>query len=254
MTAEAVKYFVKQRALFVINHSAGKDSQAMTAIVRALVPDELLVVVHAELPGVDWEGLEEHILETTQGLPFYKVRAQKTFFEMVTHRGKWPSSQQRQCTSDLKRDPINKQVRAIAKERGARFIISCMGLRAEESTGRAKQPVFKMDKRGSKAGRKWYTWLPIHDFKIGHIWQTIKDAGQEPHKAYAAGMSRLSCCFCIMACKKDLATAAALKPELFKQYVDTEKALGFSFIAPRKTKTNPDPAPVYLDEYLGIYF
>lgn len=42
-------------ALFVINHSDGKDSQAMTQVVRDLVPTDQILVVHALLPEVVWE-------------------------------------------------------------------------------------------------------------------------------------------------------------------------------------------------------
>jgi hypothetical protein len=37
-------------ALFVISHSAGKDSQAQTILVRSLVPAAQIVVVHARFP------------------------------------------------------------------------------------------------------------------------------------------------------------------------------------------------------------
>jgi 3'-phosphoadenosine 5'-phosphosulfate sulfotransferase (PAPS reductase)/FAD synthetase len=234
MNPKALKYFIENRALFVINHSGGKDSQAMTAYLRSIIPAELLVVIHAHLPGVEWEGVREHIQDTTQGLPYYEVRAVKTFMDMVLHRGKWPGAAQRQCTSDLKRDPIDKQIRAIAKERGCKLIISCMGLRAQESTSRAKQPLFKMSKRNSRAGRKWYNFNPIHSWDINDVWAAITAAGQKRHWAYDAGMSRLSCCFCILANKADLATAKRLRPELFAKYVAVEKQINHSFISPQR--------------------
>ena len=50
-----------------------------------------------------------------------------------------------------------------------------------------------------------------------------------------AGMTRLSCCFCIMAGQSDLITAARLKPDLYRRYVETEKRLGFTLSMSRKT-------------------
>lgn len=37
----------------------------------------------------------------------------RTYLEMVEHRGMFPSAQYRQCTSDLKRGPIEKYIRSL---------------------------------------------------------------------------------------------------------------------------------------------
>lgn len=215
-------------ALFVISHSGGKDSQAMAVFVRDLVPDDQIVVIHAHLPEVEWRGAAEHAEQTCPGLEFRTVQARKTFFEMVEHRGMFPSPSYRQCTSDLKRDPINKEIRAICRDRGIQQVVVCMGLRAEESPARARQTPLRLDKRMSVAGRTVTIWLPIHDLTSAEVFGTIASAGQEPHWAYAAGMSRLSCCFCIMASQGDLTTAARLNPTLYRRYVETERRLNFT--------------------------
>jgi DNA sulfur modification protein DndC len=208
---------VAQGALFVINHSGGKDSQAMLIHVRRFVPDSQIVIIHADLPEVDWEGIQEHIEANSFGLPVHVCRAGKTFFDMVEHRGMFPSPKNRQCTSDLKRDPIVKTIRQISKATGQLLIVNCMGMRAEESPGRAKLDTLKLSERNSKAGRTWYEWLPIHDFSTAQVFKTISAAGQRPHWAYDAGMTRLSCCFCIMASQADLRTAAELRPALYRR-------------------------------------
>ncbi|MGH3711778.1 MAG: phosphoadenosine phosphosulfate reductase family protein, partial [Pseudonocardiaceae bacterium] len=112
-----VQSLIEQGALFVVNHSGGKDSQAMLIVLRGLVPEEQLVVVHAELPGVEWEGTQEHIRATIGNLPLIVAKARRTFMEMVEARGRFPSPMQRQCTSDLKRGPIQREVRRHLKAR-----------------------------------------------------------------------------------------------------------------------------------------
>jgi 3'-phosphoadenosine 5'-phosphosulfate sulfotransferase (PAPS reductase)/FAD synthetase len=219
---------VQRGALFVVNHSGGKDSQAMTLMLQGLVPAEQMIVVHAELPGVDWDGIIEHINDTVDGLPVTVVKSVKTFIEMVQHRGMFPSPQYRQCTSDLKRNPIEKAVRHHLKahpEFGG-LVVNCMGIRAQESTSRAKAKTFKLNAKNSKAGREWYDWLPIHEMLETEVFEAIEAAGQKAHWAYAAGMSRLSCCFCIMASKSDLVTAAKLAPARFAEMVELEKTIG----------------------------
>ena len=216
-------------ALFVLNHSAGKDSQAMTIRVREVVSPEQLLVVHADLGEVEWDGNLDHIRETVGDLPIEVCRNErKTLLEMVEHRGMWPSPRYRQCTSDLKRGPIDRTIRRYlrAHPRFGGRIVSCMGLRADESPDRAKRSIIARNARGSVAGREWWTWLPIHDLTTDEVFATIARAGQAPHWAYAAGMSRLSCVFCIMASRSDLRTAAHLRPDLYRRYVALERRIG----------------------------
>lgn len=220
-------------ALFVINHSGGKDSQAMTIRLREVIPADQLVIVHAELPGVDWPGIVEHIEATAGDLPLHLCRAPKTFFQMVERRGMFPSPKYRQCTSDLKRGPIDRTIRQILKARGGRVVVNCLGMRAAESSARAKASTFKRSTRNSVAGRSWFDWLPIHELTTAEVFATIADAGQVPHPAYAAGMTRLSCCFCIMQSQADLVTAADLAPALLAQYAATERRLGVTMMMPQ---------------------
>jgi 3'-phosphoadenosine 5'-phosphosulfate sulfotransferase (PAPS reductase)/FAD synthetase len=234
MMQEKIRELIDRGALFVVNHSGGKDSQAMFAYVSSLVPASQIVVVHAELPEVDWEGVVDHVKATIGAAPLYLCRSRRTLLEMVEERGMFPSPTLRQCTSDLKRGPIERTIRGISKERGVGLIVNCMGLRAEESSSRAKAVAFKFSERNSKAGREWYDWLPIHDWPVSRVWQEIADAGQEPHWAYKKGMSRLSCCFCIMASKADLTRAAELNPVLYKRYVDLENKIGQVMLMPTK--------------------
>ncbi|MDE1484687.1 phosphoadenosine phosphosulfate reductase, partial [Xenorhabdus bovienii] len=88
-------------AIFYVSHSGGKDSQAMYALLRGVVPHEQIVVVHANLGDVEWPGVIDHISENiTHELNI--IQADKTLLGMVEARGMWPSPRYRQCTSDLK--------------------------------------------------------------------------------------------------------------------------------------------------------
>lgn len=220
-------------ALFVINHSGGADSQAMYLTLKDKIPPERLVIIHAHLPGVEWDGTKEHVKETTIHELFI-VEAKKTFFEMVEHRQMFPSPEYRQCTSDLKRGPINKQIIALGNQRGFTTVVNCMGLRAEESPKRARKKTFRKVKSYTNTKRAWYEYLPIHKLKKTEVFAMIEKAGQEPHWVYKAGMTRLSCCFCIMASRSDLMTAKRLKPALFAKYAETERRLNHTFSMPVK--------------------
>ncbi|WP_447870696.1 hypothetical protein [Serratia fonticola] len=101
-----------------------------------------MVVVHASLGEVESPGVINHI-QATITHPLNVVQAGKTFLGMVERRGMWPSAQHRQCTSDLKRGPIEKFIRQDMKSRGGGIAVNCMGLRAAESAARSRRTPFK---------------------------------------------------------------------------------------------------------------
>jgi 3'-phosphoadenosine 5'-phosphosulfate sulfotransferase (PAPS reductase)/FAD synthetase len=237
---------VSRGALFVVNHSGGKDSQAMLIRILKQVPASQVMVIHASLGEHEWPGTLEHAEKQSSdaGLPFIVARSTKTFFGMVEHRFSvrpdapcWPSASNRQCTSDLKRGPIERETRRYVTPRGLSLIVNCMGLRADESHSRAKLATFKKNDRCSVAGREWYDWLPIHDLTRDEVFATIRDAGQQPHWAYAEGNDRLSCVFCIMGSANDIANGARLRPDLFAKYVEIEQRTGYTMHMSRKSLT-----------------
>lgn len=228
---------IKSGALFVSNHSGGKDSQTMLIKLLEVIPPQQIVVVHASLGAMEWPGALELAQNQAEdaGLPFIVARARKTLLEMVERRFEnrpevpsWPSASTRQCTSDLKRGPIQREVRAYAKANGFKVIVNCLGLRAEESPGRAKRQVFRKNETDSNSVLTWYEWLPIHELKAEEVFVSIREAGQEPHYAYALGNERLSCVFCIMASRNDLRNGGRHHPELLEQYAALEEHTGYT--------------------------
>lgn len=228
---------IERGALFVANHSGGKDSQAMLIELAKIVPRHHLAVIHATLGEAEWKGALEKAREGAElaGCRFIVASATKTLFQMVEHRHatrpevpSWPSRATRQCTSDLKRGPIERETRRYAKALGFKIIVNCMGLRAQESTDRAKLETFKRNERNSVAGRQWYDWLPIHAWTRDQVFAAIAAAGQTPHWAYAAGNERLSCVFCIMASRRDLRNGARHNPELLAKYIELEERTGYT--------------------------
>lgn len=240
---DVVRDLVSRGALVVVNDSGGKDSQAMRILIARAVPANQVVVIHASLGSVEWPGALEHAQQGARrsGLPFVVARAKKSFFDMVEHRfatrpdsPSWPSAANRQCTSDLKRGPIEREIRRIAREFGTSLVVNCTGIRAEESPNRAKLQPLKRNDRNSKAGRDWFDWLPIHDLTRADVLQVVADAGEQLHPAYAAGNERLSCMFCIMGSRNDLRNAAIANPDLYRRYLELEQRTGYTMHQSRK--------------------
>lgn len=232
-----IRQLVAAGALFVANHSGGKDSQAQLIRLLERIPAAQLIVVHASLGPMEWPGAMELARDQAAdaGLHFIVAKATKTLLEMVERRFEgrpdvpsWPSASTRQCTSDLKRGPIQREVRRYAKANGFKVIVNCLGLRAQESPGRAKRLPFRRNDRDSNSVLTWYEWLPVHDLSSDDVFGIIKSAGQRPHYAYALGNERLSCVFCIMASKGDLRNGRRHHPELLARYDALEKRTGYT--------------------------
>lgn len=237
---EEIGLLIDAGALFVCNDSGGKDSQVMRIFLKHIIPEKQLIIVHANLPEVEWEGNFEQITRYAGITPVFEVKANKTFFEMVAHRFKtrpevpsWPSPSTRQCTSDLKRGPIQKFIRKYAKENGFLEVVNCLGIRAEESPARKKKNPFKFKLKDSCKHREQYEWLPVHDLLLNEVWAGITNSNQRWHYAYNLGMSRLSCKICIMSNDDDLRIAGSNDPKLTQRYIDFEEWTGYTIAMSR---------------------
>jgi 3'-phosphoadenosine 5'-phosphosulfate sulfotransferase (PAPS reductase)/FAD synthetase len=227
----------------VLNSSAGKDSQAMLDYVvelcdKAHVPRSRLVVAHADLGRVEWPGTRQLAEEQARhyGLVFHAVsRARGDLLDHIAKRGMFPSPAARFCTSDHKRTQIWTLFTRLVEEAHAEGlpypirILSCMGLRAQESPARARRQPFTYDERASNGRRHVDLWLPIHGWTVRQVWDRIQISGVRHHPAYDLGMPRLSCCFCIFAPRSALLLAGQHNPQLLAEYVEVERRIGHRF-------------------------
>lgn len=228
----------------LVSSSGGKDSQASLDVVmqhaEAEGVEDRVVVVHADLGRVEWEGARELAEEHAAhyGVEFRVERAPRgDLLERVEERGMWPSPAMRWCTSDLKRGPCSRSLTALARrsrEQGDLGghpcrILSVMGMRAEESPARAKLAPYTRLPRQCNGRREVWRWLPLHDWTVEQVWERNAAAGTRHHPAYDLGMPRLSCCFCIFAPREALLLAGLHNPELLAEYVRVEAATGHDF-------------------------
>jgi DNA sulfur modification protein DndC len=123
----------------VVNHSGGKDSTRTLGFVRKkfLETPTYAVMVDTGFEHVFPISAADFARARCAEFGFHLsvVRNPKrTYLEMVEHRGMFPSPQYRQCTSDLKRGPIDKFIRSLLHK----VIVNCMGIRSEESNPRSR--------------------------------------------------------------------------------------------------------------------
>ena len=237
-------------ALFFVSTSGGKDSQIMSITVRKLIPEEQIIYVHANLgEDIEHTGIVEHIKkDLPDKADFHIVKNErKDFTDMVLLRGMFPSAATRQCTSDLKTSQIEKLIRKVMNEKGAKVGFNVTGLRSEESVPRAKRSPLFVNKKLTGKGKKRvvYDWLPVFHLTEQQVFEQICEAGQEPFHIYGIinknnkpkrvfnGNRRTSCKFCILGCTSDLENAAKWYPEEYAKLSALEEVTAHSMFFKR---------------------
>lgn len=223
----------------VVNHSGGKDSTRMLGLVRQKFPNVGTYAVMADtgfehkapVSAEDWA--RSRCAEF--GLDLTVVRNPKrTYLEMVEQRGMFPSPQFRQCTSDLKRGPIEKFIRALPHS----VVVNCIGIRAEESNARARLSPLSVNQSLSTRRRTVYNWLPIYDRTLSDVlaWHWVNAIRLHPvyvpeyHNDGTTGgyLKRLSCRVCIFSTDADLQAIHFHDRSAFDAIADLERKLNFT--------------------------
>lgn len=145
-------------------------------------------------------------------------------------------------TSDHKRGPARKLMTALVREidparlgRPVR-ILSVFGFRAAESPDRALHAPFRFDAASSNSRRHVDEWSPIHPWATQEVMDYVDATGIAHHPAYDgddgtawAGLSRLSCRFCVLASTRDLRIAARRHPEEARRIIEIEQKINHTF-------------------------
>ncbi|WP_045703962.1 phosphoadenosine phosphosulfate reductase family protein [Streptomyces rubellomurinus] len=223
---------------YVLNNSAGKDSAAMLHLWATTATEEMLertVVLHLDLGEAEWDGVPALAARqaAAYGLPFEVRRRERGgLLDLVRSRGRWPGPGTPFCRSYLKRDVARKfytELTARLEVTGRpAHIVTSLGLRADESTVRARRPTLSTDRAASSGRRQITTWLPIHRLNTDDVWKTVRASGIPPHPAYQH-LPRLSCRLCPFAGRAQLITAARMAPDTALDYVLVEDEIGQPF-------------------------
>ena len=227
-----------------VNHSGGKDSQAMMAKLIAMGLKDKLVVVHADLGDMEWEPMHNWIKKNSFGLAVNVVKSENSFWDLCRKYKRLPSGQARFCTDQLKTVPCERFMKAYCKERGITKAISALGIRREESVSRAKKGEFY------HKTKLLTVWNPIIDYKIAEVKFEIAAAEQEMHWVYSKGYSRLSCIFCVFGRIGEHKQMSKDRPAIALKMINLEIELGKTIRLKQKNKIK---YPKYLSEYISVY-
>lgn len=178
---------------------------------------------------------------------------------------RWPSSQRRFCTSELKTIPMIDYILDEVNDN----ILMIQGIRASESAKRAEmskqctyfkyyvQPYGK-DKNGKD---KFHTYRrkdvlafrskyaddllrPVFDWSAQQVIDYILDNGLQPNPLYKMGYKRVGCYPCVMASQQDIYNISVQDAERINYIAELELKLSSSFFGPDKI-----PSKYYKGEY-----
>lgn len=127
------------------------------------------------------------------------------YLDLCISKGRFPSRMAQFCTGELKEIPITEQV--VLPMLKDSPVLQWIGVRADESANRAKQPKFNRHESGS------YLWRPIFRWTVEDVWAQHRKHGIKPNPLYAMGMGRVGCMPCINCRKQELRNIADLFPE-----------------------------------------
>lgn len=264
----------------VLSISGGKDSEAMTVAVIRFMHNHgfknALYFVHADLGRMEWAETPAYVqnMAETYGIPLHIVNRPDDLLEGIQTRAEtlkgqdkppFPSAAARYCTAGWKRNVINTWIRHTFPAHMT--VVQCIGLRRDESKGRAKTPDYCANDLASAPtlGRDVLNWYPIASWGLADVWNALgvsldeleriqaavqagatpESLGWEYHPAYAYGNERLSCSMCVLASAGDIANGARRHPETYRALVQIELESGFAF---QKGKPLYEVAPSLLTD------
>lgn len=241
----------------IVTFSGGKDSLASLLWVRNNLTKDFITV----FCDTGWEHplTYQYIKEIREKLDLNLVTIKSKKFDgmvdLARKKSRWPSSQRRFCTSELKTIPMIDYILDEIND----DILMVQGIRAAESHKRAEmskqctffkyyvQPYGK-DKNGKD---KFHTYRrkdvlafrekhaddllrPVFELSAQQVIDYIIENGVQPNPLYRMGYKRVGCYPCVMASQQDIYNISVQDPDRIDYIADIEKRLNSSFFGPDK--------------------
>lgn len=241
----------------IITCSGGKDSVAALLWMRNNGYKKFDVVfcdTGWESP-ITYDYLEYLQKELDFKLIVLKSKKYDGLIDLAEKKSRFPSSQRRFCTSELKSIPMIDYILDEVKDD---FMV-VQGIRGLESESRSKMQSqcnyfkyylnpYKADKNGKP---KYHTYRrkeilkfcktnatdvfrPVFDWTAQQVIDYILDNGLKPNPLYRLGMKRVGCFPCVMSGLSEIHQLAERFPEKIEEIAEHEKRIGSSFFGPDK--------------------
>lgn len=144
------------------------------------------------------------------------------FLDSAMLHGRFPSSQTRFCTDELKLEPMA----AVCDK--VRFngisTVQWIGTRGDESDARSLMSVIERHYCSFRAAAVIYR--PIHHCTAADVFEIARRHGIRPNPLYLMGFGRVGCFPCIMCTKEELRLTAMLAPAEIDRLEEWEQIVG----------------------------
>jgi 3'-phosphoadenosine 5'-phosphosulfate sulfotransferase (PAPS reductase)/FAD synthetase len=239
----------------IVTFSGGKDSLAALLWIRNNFTKNFVTV----FCDTGWENpityrYIEKVAEKL-GLDLVTLRSKKFdgLIDLAKKKSRFPSSQRRFCTSELKSIPTIDYLLDVVKED---FII-IQGIRGAESESRARMLVqcnyfkyylepYGKDKNGKDKFHAYRrkeilsfcqthttdVWRPVFDWTAQQSIDYILESGLEPNPLYKMGFKRVGCFPCIMSSNPEIYQITERFPERITEIAMYERECKSSFFGP----------------------
>lgn len=248
-----VEQFLATNPVVAVGVSGGKDSHACAMAVHRYLDqikfDGVRVMVHADLGSVEWEQSLPKCQELADSLGWELMIVKRNAGDLMVRWNTrwtnnvaryidlscvqlilpWSTASMRFCTSELKASVIRS---GLKKRFPGMNIVNVTGVRRQESSSRAKMPLFKDDPQLATKKTQAMTWNAIIDWSLEEVFSECKSHTVALHEAYTKyNMSRVSCSFCILSNLADLQNSSKCPSNHanYLQVVGLEVESGFSF-------------------------
>lgn len=226
----------------IVSFSGGKDSQACLIWAANKYGNDNVEAVFFDT-GWEHPSTYEHIQEVIAktGVPFTIIKGKYDFVSLAKHKKRFPSTNARFCTEELKVKPM---IDWVLQQDDNLLIIQ--GIRSGESRARKEMDIECMyfknyfeplpnGKKYSYRGKEVREWCkkydasilrPIKEWSAQDVIDCILGAGQKPNPLYYQGFARVGCFPCIMCRKSEIRLIAEHHPEMLQRLIDAEQSLG----------------------------
>ena len=209
----------------IVNYSTGIDSTGTLYWAIKNFDRNQIWLIYCDT-GLEYDINDSLLYKTAQilGIKPVILRHEKGFLGILEHRGKWPDSKNRWCTSYLKRDITDKWIRANRHLLGERLLF-LTGERRDESPRRSKLPELEIHQTTLKTDRKgkflahWHR--PVLDYEKGQMFEWGKQLRLDPHPCYEY-LGRCSCIACIFMPDRYAVENMKRYPEKFRALIQAE--------------------------------
>lgn len=230
MIQDFFKPELPENTIYHVGISGGKDSGAVLLwmVYESGIPKHKINATFCDT-GNEHEWTYEQVQMLSERVhPIETLKPELDFYSLAEKKQRFPSSQARFCTFELKIKPSQDHIQYLCQAYDA--VVNVTGVRGSESNERSKY--LEWDYNGYLLVP---SWRPLLDWSLSDVYAIHKKHGLRLNPLYEAGAERVGCFPCIMSKKHEIRNIAQGFPDRIERLAEWESRIGSSFFGPGRT-------------------